>query len=150
MKRHLWMILALCTLTTPALGAPTVYLKDGGIIRARSVWRSEGRVYVLVNRDTLTDFSPAEIDLKRTFARKQRIVKKRARPASAPVTATATNTTTPDGVEAEPQKAGNKLKSLLHDLPKMPERKPENLVPSSGAGGTIKQHKKEMMERANE
>lgn len=129
MKRYLLMMLILGTVTSPAFAATAVYLKDGGIIKAKSAWRSKGRVYVLVNRDTLTDFSPAEIDLKRTFIRKRRIAKKPALAANIPGTAT----TAPSGTGADLKKA-----------------EPENLVPAGGAGGTIRQHKKEMAERAGE
>ena len=146
MKRYLWMMLALCTLASPAASASIVYLKDGGTIRARSVWQAHGRVYVLVNRDTITDFSPAEINMKRTFAHKRRIAKKQQVPLGNP----APTTTAAPETETIPQKTGNKLNSLLNKLPTLPDKSPESLVPSSGAGGTIRQHKKEMAERANE
>ncbi len=146
MKRFLLMMIALCMLTTPAVAASVVYLKDGGKIRAKSVWKSQGRVYVLVNRDSITDFSPAEINMKRTFAHKRHIAKKQE-PAVASQT---TTSTAPSAVEAGSQKTGSKLNSLINKLPSMPEKTPESLVPSSGSGGTIKKHKKEMAERANE
>jgi hypothetical protein len=38
----------------------------------------------------------------------------------------------------------------LPALPKLPEKSPESLVPASGGGGTIKQHKKEMAEKVGE
>lgn len=140
-------MLALCTIATPALAASTVYLKDGGRITARSAWRAHGRVYVLITRDTLTDFSPAEIDLKRTFGHKQRIVRKRTRPSAAP--AKTASTTIPEAqTQAEPTKST--VDSLLRKLPSLPDRKPESLVPSRGTGGTILQHKKEMADRINE
>jgi hypothetical protein len=77
MNRFLLAVLALCISASPALAAQTVYLKEGGKISAQSVWRTKGKVHVLVNRDTLTEFSSAEIDLKRTFARKHRVTKRR-------------------------------------------------------------------------
>lgn len=57
------------TLATVALARP-VYLADGGIIEAQRVWQEEGEVFVLLNRDSLITFSPEEIDLKKTFAKK--------------------------------------------------------------------------------
>lgn len=47
-----------------------VYLKDGGIIECQKVWQANGKVMVLVNRDTLVDFSRDEVDLQKTFAKK--------------------------------------------------------------------------------
>jgi hypothetical protein len=141
MKRCLLMMLVLCAVAAPVWAAPVVYLKNGGSIRAKSVWRSHGRLYVLVNRDTLTDFSAAEIDLKRTFIRKHHIVKKQAQLPKALEAA--------PGAAFDPRKVDAKPSSLPSN-PKLPEKTPESLVPSSGAGGTIKQHKKEMAERAGE
>ncbi|HEX9023418.1 MAG TPA: hypothetical protein VF799_06235, partial [Geobacteraceae bacterium] len=43
--------------TSQAKTPKEVYLKDGGIIECRNVWQSGGKVMVLVNRDTLLDFS---------------------------------------------------------------------------------------------
>lgn len=146
MKRCLWMLLILCTLAAPAFAATTVYLKKGGVIKAKSAWRSQGRVYVLVNRDTITDFSTTEIDLKRTFSSKHRIAKKQAHRLNSRETAAAASS----GVAAGHKKADSGIKSLLPELPKLPEKSPESLVQSSGAGGTIRQHKKEMAERAGE
>ena len=69
-----WRILLLAlllnaSLATMALARP-VYLADGGIIQAQKVWKEEGRIYVLVNRDSLIHFSPEEINLKKTFAKR--------------------------------------------------------------------------------
>lgn len=47
-----------------------VYLKDGGIIDARSAWRQGHKVFVVVNRDIVVDFNRSEIDLRRTFPNK--------------------------------------------------------------------------------
>jgi hypothetical protein len=44
----------------------------------------------------------------------------------------------------------SKARVSLPRLPKLPERSPASLVPSSGAGGTIKQQKKEMAEKLAE
>ena len=62
--------LVLLGLSTPSLAARVVYLKEGGVINAESAWRSQGKVQVLINRDTLATFLPSEVDMKRTFARR--------------------------------------------------------------------------------
>jgi hypothetical protein len=82
-------IMALCctillAATVHAKTTKEVYLKDGGIIECRKVWRADGKVMVLVNRDTLLDLSKDEVDLKKTFAKKtlKRHKKKALRVAS--------------------------------------------------------------------
>ncbi len=147
MRSLLFMALVFCTFATPALAARFVYLKDGGTIKAKSVWRTKGTVHVLVNRDTLTEFSTAEIDMKRTFARKRHTV--RNQPVSpSPATAQqaqSSNTAAPAAKQAE-----DKKKLSLPSLPNLADKNPENLVPSSGSGGAIKKHKKEMAEKLGE
>ena len=56
----------------PSAFAVNVYLADGGVIEAKKAWHSKGMVYVLVNRDTFLEFSPREINLKKTFPTKPR------------------------------------------------------------------------------
>ena len=56
--------------TSQAKTPKEVYLKDGGIIECQKVWQANGKVMVLVNRDTLVDFSKDEVDLQKTFAKK--------------------------------------------------------------------------------
>ena len=68
--RLLLLTLLLNTVLATVVLARPVYLADGGIIQAQKVWQEEGRVYVLVNRDSLIHFSPEEINLKKTFAKK--------------------------------------------------------------------------------
>lgn len=140
MKTAVCAALMAVVLATPAFAA-NVYLKDGGIIEAKKVWQKDGKVHVLVNRDILTTFEPYEVNMKRTFVKNARPVKKlsaivpRKKEAAANGTAALQN---PDE-----GKKGMKL-------PPLPEKNPENLVPSSGSGGTIRQHKKEMSERLAE
>jgi hypothetical protein len=68
------IVLLCCTiLLAAAVQAKTpkeVYLKDGGIIECQKVWRANGKVMGLVNRDTLVDLSRDEVDLQKTFAEK--------------------------------------------------------------------------------
>ncbi len=151
MKRILCVTLITASLATPALAA-RLYLKDGGVIQARRVWRSDGKVNVLATRDTMTSFEPYEVDLKKTFPHKRRkavhkLHKRVAtvRPSSTPAArAATTKTPTPD------KTAEKKPRLRLPSMPTLPEKSPESLVPSSGSGGAIKQHKKEMRERLEE
>jgi hypothetical protein len=149
MKRTLCSALIATLLATPALGAK-LYLKDGGVIQAKRVWRSNGKVYVLATRDTMTSFEPYEVNLKRTFPKPKRpkvkVVPKRigaVRPAVIAAPAV--------GEIAAPQKPEEKKRSFrFPGIPSLPERSPDSLVPSSGSGGSIKKHKKEMTERLGE
>ncbi|BDV41880.1 hypothetical protein GURASL_08030 [Geotalea uraniireducens] len=63
------LVLAVLIGTVQIAGAKQVYLKDGGVIDCRSAWRDDGRVQVLVNRDTLVTLGTDEVDLPRTFGR---------------------------------------------------------------------------------
>jgi len=145
MKRILCAALMAAVLATPAFAAK-VYLKDGGVIQAKRVWREGGKVHVLATRHTLTSFEKSEVDLKRTFPQKRRVAKK-----AAPVTPQAqTAAAAPGGAAAIQKPVESKARVALPSLPKLPERSPESLVPSRGAGGTIKQQKKEMAEKLAE
>jgi hypothetical protein len=130
MKRILCAALITVALTTPALAAK-LYLKDGGVIQAKRVWRSGGKVYVLATRDTMTSFEPSEVNLKRTFPKRHKVVHKKrigaVRPAATAATPARETTT-----------------------PKAAEKAPESPAPSSSKGGVIRQHKKEMEERLGE
>jgi len=75
MKRILCAVLMSAVLATPAFAAK-VYLKDGGVIQAKRVWRADGKVYVLATRHTLTSFEKSEVDLKRTFVKRHRAAKR--------------------------------------------------------------------------
>jgi hypothetical protein len=145
MKLKLCAVLMSVALATPAFAAK-LYLKDGGVIQAKKVWRADGKVHVLATRHTMTSFEPCEVDLKRTFPKKSRVVQK----AVAVAPQAQAKAAAPKGA-AEAQKPAEKKAAVsLPPLPKMPERSPESLVPASGAGGTIRQHKKEMAEKTNE
>ena len=144
MKRILCAVLITVGLTTPALAAK-LYLKEGGVIQAKRVWRSGGKVHVLATRHTQTSFEPSEVNLKRTFPKKRRVVRKTVAAAQSAQTASAPTTQT-----ATPKAAEKKSRLSLPELPKLPEKSPESLVPSNGGGGAIKKHKKEMAERLGE
>lgn len=146
MKRTLCAALMAVTLATPAFAAK-VYLKEGGVIQAKRVWREGGKVHVLATRHTLTSFEPCEIDLKRTFAKKRRP----ARKASADAPQAQTKAAAPNGAAAVQKPVDKKAGVSLPGLPKLPERSPESLAPSGGTGGgAIRKHKKEMAEKLAE
>ena len=68
MRRILWMtLLASVLLATAALARP-VYLKSGEVVQAQKVWKEDGKIYALLNRDSLIFFYPDEVNLKKTFA----------------------------------------------------------------------------------
>ncbi len=155
MKRTLCAVLITAFMATPAFAAK-VYLKEGGVIEARKVWRSGGKVHVWAQKDSMTSFDAAEIDLKKTFPKKHRAAKK-------PVAAVATPQPTapaPAGAAASQKPAEKKPADkkpaekkpgiALPAIPKLPEKSPDSLAPSSGGGGAIKQHKKEMTEKADQ
>jgi opacity protein-like surface antigen len=143
MKRILCAALLAVVLATPAFAAK-VYLKDGGVIQAKRAWRSGGKIHVLATRHTLTSFEKSEVDMKRTFPNKRRVIKRVA--AVEPQTASAA-----PKEAAEVKKPVNEKSGVtLHSLPKLPEKSPDNLVPSSGATGTIRQQKKDMAEKIAE
>ncbi len=72
-------VLAATLCIAPQLWAKTFYLKNGEQIEYKRYWQKEGRVYLLINRDTLVDFAAAEVDLEKTAkAAKTGVVKKKA------------------------------------------------------------------------
>ncbi|HTG80956.1 MAG TPA: hypothetical protein VL949_03375 [Geobacteraceae bacterium] len=82
MKRWIVFVTVLVAVmcVAPQLWAKTFYLKDGERIECQRYWEKEGRVYVLINRDTLVDFAPGEVDLEKTAkAAKAPAVKKKAK-----------------------------------------------------------------------
>jgi hypothetical protein len=144
-KRITCAVLLTVVMATPAFAAK-VYLKEGGVIQAKRVWREGGKVHVLATRHTLTTFEPSEVDLKRTFVKRHRATKKVA--AVSPQAPVPVKGAAPlAGAPAAPKPAENKVGITLPKMPKLPEKTPDSLVPSSGGGGTIKQHKKEMAEK---
>ena len=142
MKRILCAALMAAVLATPAFAAK-LYLKDGGIIQAKRVWREGGKVHVLATRHTLTSFEKSEVDLKRTFVKRHRVAIKVAAVTPQAQTAAAA----PNGAAATQKPVERKSGISLPKLPKLPDKSPESLVPSSGTGGVIRQQKKEMNEK---
>lgn len=78
------LLISISLMTASLASAVDVYLKDGSIIKAINVYRAGNRVVVLINRDSITEFNPAELDMKKTF----RSIKK---PATAEISKTSTN-----------------------------------------------------------
>jgi hypothetical protein len=144
MKPILFAALVLCTLASPAIAARMVYLKDGGVIQAKAVWRSHGKVRVLVNRDTLTEFWPEELNMKLTFVKHHRAARKK--PA---VAAQQAETAAPNGAAVVQNPREKKTGMSLPKLPALREAKPDNLMPGNNEG-TIKKHQREMQEKVNE
>lgn len=71
------MTLALMFVFSQQASAKTVYLKNGDEIDCLKVWKEGGRINVLINRDTLVDFAPGEVDLNKTIG--HRPVKKKVK-----------------------------------------------------------------------
>lgn len=145
MKRILCAALLAMVFTTPAFAAK-LYLKSGGYIQAKRVWHADGRVYVLATRDTMTSFEASEVDLNRTFVKRHRAAKKIA-PAQSQVQ---TTTAAPNGAAVTQKTADKKAAITLPDLPKLPQKTPDSLMPSSGGDSSIRQHKKNMAEKTGE
>ena len=125
------LIVLLCSIillaaTAQAKTAKEVYLKDGGIIECQKVWQANGKVMVLVNRDTLVDFSSDEVDLRKTFAKKPvKGVKKgkvRKKAATKPGAAAVQPPASPLPVAATAQKSGTAPAA---------KPSPQNLKPAS-------------------
>jgi len=85
--KSLLIAAALLCIFAASSNAKQVYLNDGGVIHAQKAWRSDGRVHVLVNRDTLVDFNNSEVNLKKTFIKKRKVPSIKAKsekPAAVP------------------------------------------------------------------
>ena len=153
MKRMVCAVLMTVVMVTPAFAAK-VYLKDGGVIEAKRVWREGGKVHVLATRHTLTTFEPSEINMKRTFPKRHKAAKKAEpvqaqKPATPAAGAPAASKAAPAAAASPARPADKKPAVALPSLPKLPEKSPESVAPAGG-GGTIRQHKKSMADKANE
>jgi hypothetical protein len=137
------LLLAVLVITTAAYARP-VYLKDGGMIQAKSVWRTKGMVHVLVNRDSLVDFHNSELDMKRTFP----VRKKPAppKPSEGAIHTPQAPAAVPPGsaVPAKPEgKRGFSLPTVG-----LPQKSPPSL--GGKEEGAIRKQKREMSERLGE
>lgn len=62
----IFLVLTMLLYTGPA-SAKTFYLSDGSSIKYQRVWKQGDRIYLLVNRDTLIDFAPDEVNQRKTL-----------------------------------------------------------------------------------
>jgi spermidine synthase len=60
------VIAAVLLISTPQLWAKTFYLKNGEQIEYKSYWKKNGRICLLITRDTMIDFAPSEVALNKT------------------------------------------------------------------------------------
>lgn len=138
--KKLFCALALLLVWAVSAQAATVYLKDGSTIKAKRVWREKGKVVVLVNRDSITSFTPGEVNIKKTFPPRKKRVKRIV--TAPPVSTTAPAVSAPGTAPVvQPAKADKKIS--LPSLPKLPERE----IPKGSEEGTIRKQKREMEER---
>ncbi len=127
--------------------AAVVYLKDGGTIKARNVWREKGKVVVLLNRDSITSFAAKEVNLKKTFPPRKKAVKPVVSATTSPAGVSASETFQNVTVPA-PVKAPKEDKKF--SLPSVPTKLPEREIPKGAEEGAIRKQKREMAERLNE
>lgn len=139
-KLGLALVLVVCWVATAS--AARVYLKDGSWINAKKVWREKGKVVVLVNRDIITSFSAAEVNLKKTFPHR----KKRVKPVASTTVTTAPAAAPAPGATQAVAPQQKEVKKLPLPALKLPEREP----PKGGEDGAIRRQKKAMEQRLNE
>ena len=142
MKKR-FCIMALLLVWAVSAQAATVYLKDGGQIKAKRVWREKGKVVVLVNHESITSFALNEVNLKKTFPPRKKRVK---RIVTVPAASTAAPAAPAPGAASAAQSAKGDKKISLPSLPKLPER----AIPQASEEGTLRKQKREMDERLKE
>ncbi len=76
------ILFAFLALFSTAAVAMTVYMKNDEQIDAESAWQAKGKVFVKVNNDLLLDFPADEVDLEKTFGRKNRELKSKGKTAT--------------------------------------------------------------------
>ena len=144
--KTLFSVVVLVLLWAVSSPAAVVYLKDGGQIKAKRVWRENGKVVVLVNHESITSFASSEVNLKKTFPpRKKRVRPQKATqsPAAAPGVPATGITAVP--APEQPAKGGKKI-----TLPALPNKLPERQIPAGSEEGTLRKQKREMEERMKE
>lgn len=143
-KLGLALLLVVCWVATAS--AARIYLNDGSWINARKVWRDQGKVVVLVNRDIITSYSKAEVNLKKTFPPRKKRIKQVAVAAPVPAPPVVAGPSAPAQPVQQPQKGDKQLSEPVLRV-KLPEREPPKL---GGEEGAIRKQKKEMQQRLNE
>ena len=155
MKHILCAALITFLLATPALAAK-LYLKDGGTIQAKRVWRSDNRVYVLATRDTMTSFELNEVNLKKTFTNKKQKQRKVVRRGKKTTPQRVVGIARTESAITQPHKTAEGRSAFkMPDLPSqsLPKRSPEDLLPSRGKkaeSGTIRGRRDAMQDRLDE
>jgi hypothetical protein len=134
-KKILYAV-ALVMVWTVAAQAAVIYLKGGGQIKAKKIWREKGKVVVLVNRDSITTFANSELNLKKTFPPRKKRVKPAAVTPSAPLQGGSA------AAVEQPDKSEKKFA-----LPSLPHKLPEKDIPKATEEGTLRKQKREMEER---
>lgn len=117
------MSLALMFTFSRTVMAKTVYLKNGDEIECQNVWKEKGRINVLVNRDTLLDFAPNEVDLDKTFGHKP--VKKKIKHHKK------RHRTVPAAHKSAAKAAGNTAPVAVKPVPKTPPPGPKGAPPQA-------------------
>ena len=144
--KKLFCVMVLLLVWVVSAQAATVYLKDGGAIKAKRVWREKGKVVVLVNRDSITSFAYDEVNLKKTFPPRKKQVKRVVATPTVSTTALAAPAT---GAVPSAQPATAKTDKKI-SLPRLSNTLPERSIPKGSEEGTIRKQKREMEERMKE
>ena len=142
-KFGLTVLLVACWATTAS--AAQVYLNDGSWINAKKVWREKGRVVVLVNRESITSFTNAEVNLRKTFPPRKKRIKPAATVKAAPTAPVPVAAAAPVQPSAQSQPAGKKF-----SMPSLPTKLPEREPPKASEEGALRKQKREMQQRLNE
>ena len=139
-------VMVLVLFWTVSSPAALLYLKDGGQIKAKRIWRENGKVVVLVNHESITSFASSEVNLKKTFPpRKKRVRQQKVMPS--PAAAPGTPATGAKMVQVPEQAAKGDRKFTL---PSLPNKLPERQIPTASEEGTLRKQKREMEERMKE
>lgn len=133
--------LMLVLVWTISVQAATLYLKDGGRVKAKRIWREKGKVVVLVTRDSITSFAPGEVNLKKTFPPR----KKRVKPVAATTAAVPAPTSAAPVQGAAPAAERKKIVP-----PSLSNTLPERAIPQGAEEGALRKQKRELDERLKE
>lgn len=128
--RHTVLILLSWLMVAGVCYGKQVYLKDGGIIEAQSAWRKGGKVYVKVNRDIVADFTPDEIDLRRTFP-KAKTPRRHIQHAAAVKAEPAKAVAVPAQASPAPAAAKPEQKAAVQPKPSSARPAPKAAVPAA-------------------
>jgi hypothetical protein len=110
--------------------AKQVFLRDGSVLDCESFWKRNGQIVAKVNRDTVLEFAPEEVDLGKTFRQTKHKAppikrkQQRALPADSKASATA-------GVHDPMEKAAESTEAAKPARPSapVPPPKTERIAP---------------------